>query len=82
MKIKVMFYFIGVYNFSPAKSSGNVSGKGFCVGRLTGLYPVQGNKNAFWNCWKGLTYQQDCPVGLIYDQSCQCCKYLKHSEPI
>ncbi|KAM5180707.1 uncharacterized protein ACMZJ9_001239 [Mantella aurantiaca] len=75
-----------VYYSPPEKSSSNVGGKGFCVGKSTGLYPVPGNKNAFWNCWKGLTYQQDCPIGLIFDEKCQCCnkpeKHPKNNEPI
>uniref|UniRef100_A0A8C5P6M9 chitinase n=1 Tax=Leptobrachium leishanense TaxID=445787 RepID=A0A8C5P6M9_9ANUR len=49
-------------------------GIGFCAGKTTGLYPVAENKHAFWNCWKGRTYQQNCPAGLIFKESCQCCK--------
>ncbi|CAH2221300.1 acidic mammalian chitinase-like [Pelobates cultripes] len=58
---------------SPSKSSsGSSDSSGFCVGKASGLYPVKGNSKAFWNCWKGLTYQQKCPAGLVFDQSCQC----------
>ncbi|XP_063306082.1 probable endochitinase [Pelobates fuscus] len=66
---------------SPSKSSsGSSDSSGFCVGKASGLYPVKGNRKAFWNCWKGLTYQQKCPAGLVFDQSCQCCIFLSSSS--
>ncbi|XP_056416123.1 acidic mammalian chitinase-like [Hyla sarda] len=56
------------------KNTESSGGDGFCVGKASGLYPVAGKRNSFWNCWRGLTYQQDCPVGLVFSMSCKCCK--------
>ncbi|KAM8976577.1 LOW QUALITY PROTEIN: acidic mammalian chitinase-like [Pelodytes ibericus] len=55
-------------------TSNNSRANGFCAGKASGLYPVIGNKNAYWNCWDGVTYQQNCPVGLFFVESCQCCE--------
>ncbi|CAH2220956.1 acidic mammalian chitinase [Pelobates cultripes] len=56
---------------TPARSGGS----GFCAGKANGLYPVVENKNAFWQCSNGITYQQNCPTGLVFDPSCQCCNW-------
>ncbi|XP_041440658.1 chondroitin proteoglycan 2-like [Xenopus laevis] len=58
---------------SENSNSGTSGSIGFCVGKASGLYPVSGNKNAYWNCWNGITYKQNCPDGLVFDQTCQCC---------
>ncbi|KAM4702433.1 acidic mammalian chitinase-like [Discoglossus pictus] len=50
-------------------------GSGFCAGKASGLYPVAGNKNAFWHCLNGVTYQQHCQTGLVFDPSCECCNW-------
>ncbi|XP_073474009.1 acidic mammalian chitinase-like, partial [Aquarana catesbeiana] len=61
---------------SSGSSSGSSSGgSGFCAGKASGLYPVAGNKNAFWHCLNGVTYQQNCQAGLIFDPSCECCNW-------
>ncbi|XP_069488693.1 acidic mammalian chitinase-like [Ambystoma mexicanum] len=57
---------------SGGSSSG---GSGFCAGKASGLYPVAGNKNAFWHCLNGVTYQQHCQAGLVFDTSCLCCNW-------
>ncbi|XP_044307249.1 acidic mammalian chitinase-like [Varanus komodoensis] len=58
---------------SSGGSSG--SGSGFCAGKASGLYPVAGNKNAFWHCLNGETYEQHCQAGLVFDPSCSCCNW-------
>ncbi|XP_075119200.1 chondroitin proteoglycan-2-like, partial [Leptodactylus fuscus] len=54
--------------------------KEFCAGRASGLYPVAGDKNAFWNCANGITYKQYCSAGLVFDTSCECCNYPTASD--
>ncbi|XP_067387674.1 acidic mammalian chitinase [Emydura macquarii macquarii] len=58
---------------SGSGSSG--SGSGFCAGKANGLYPVANNRNAFWHCLNGNTYQQHCQTGLVFDTSCSCCNW-------
>ncbi|XP_030725201.2 acidic mammalian chitinase [Globicephala melas] len=58
---------------SGSGSSSSV-GSGYCAGKANGLYPVANNRNAFMNCANGITYEQYCPAGLVFDTSCQCCK--------
>ncbi|XP_041439779.1 acidic mammalian chitinase isoform X2 [Xenopus laevis] len=60
-------------NHSSSDGGSSTGSTGFCSGKSNGLYPVAGNNNAFWNCWRGITYQQKCPSRLIFDKSCQCC---------
>ncbi|XP_017354841.1 acidic mammalian chitinase isoform X2 [Cebus imitator] len=61
---------------SGSTSSGDSSGgSGFCAGKANGLYPVANNSNAFWNCLNGVTYQQNCQAGLVFDTSCDCCNW-------
>ncbi|XP_016848763.2 acidic mammalian chitinase [Anolis carolinensis] len=57
---------------SGGSSSG---GSGFCAGKANGLYPVANNKNAFWHCLDGTTYEQHCQTGLVFDTSCNCCNW-------
>ncbi|XP_071994930.1 acidic mammalian chitinase-like isoform X1 [Engystomops pustulosus] len=59
---------------SPGSSSGgSPRGSEFCVGKDDGLYPVGGDKNAFWHCFNGFSYRRVCPPGLVYNPSCHCC---------
>ncbi|XP_024108846.2 acidic mammalian chitinase isoform X1 [Pongo abelii] len=56
-------------------SGGSSGGSGFCAGKANGLYPVANNRNAFWHCLNGVTYQQNCQAGLVFDTSCDCCNW-------
>ncbi|XP_077883126.1 acidic mammalian chitinase [Ictidomys tridecemlineatus] len=56
-------------------SGGSSGGSGFCAGKPNGLYPVADNRNAFWNCVNGITYQNNCQQGLVFDPSCSCCNW-------
>ncbi|KAL4664647.1 hypothetical protein H8957_015986 [Semnopithecus entellus] len=63
-------------NGSESSGSGSSSGgSGFCAGKANGLYPVANNRNAFCHCVNGITYQQNCPAGLVFDTSCDCCNW-------
>uniref|UniRef100_A0A2K6AHS3 Acidic mammalian chitinase n=1 Tax=Mandrillus leucophaeus TaxID=9568 RepID=A0A2K6AHS3_MANLE len=56
-------------------SGGSSGGSGFCAGKANGLYPVANNRNAFWHGVNGVTYQQNCPAGLVFDTSCDGCNW-------
>uniref|UniRef100_A0A096MMJ1 Acidic mammalian chitinase n=1 Tax=Papio anubis TaxID=9555 RepID=A0A096MMJ1_PAPAN len=56
-------------------SGGSSGGSGFCAGKANGLYLVANNRNAFWHCVNGVTYQQNCPAGLVLDTSCDGCNW-------
>ncbi|KAM4805511.1 acidic mammalian chitinase-like [Urocitellus parryii] len=56
-------------------SGGSSGGSGFCAGKPDGLYPVADNRNAFWSCQNGITYQDNCLQGLLFDTSCSCCNW-------
>ncbi|XP_003933499.1 acidic mammalian chitinase isoform X1 [Saimiri boliviensis] len=58
-----------------SSSGGSSGGSGFCAGKANGLYPVANNRNAFWHCLNGVTYQQNCQAGLVFDTSCDCCNW-------
>ncbi|XP_058860131.1 acidic mammalian chitinase-like isoform X1 [Acipenser ruthenus] len=62
---------------SGGGSSGGSSsgGSGFCAGKANGLYPDASNKNHFWDCVNGETYNQHCGAGLVFDTSCSCCNW-------
>ncbi|CAI9151750.1 unnamed protein product [Rangifer tarandus platyrhynchus] len=66
---------------NPGNESGNGNesssseGRGYCADKADGLYPVENNRNAFWNCANGITYEQNCPTGLVFDTSCHCCNW-------
>ncbi|KAJ3602751.1 hypothetical protein NHX12_030499, partial [Muraenolepis orangiensis] len=40
-----------------------------------GLYPDPTNKNHFYECSQGKTYQKRCATGLVFDPSCNCCNW-------
>ncbi|KAJ8258686.1 hypothetical protein COCON_G00176980 [Conger conger] len=56
-------------------SGGGSGGSGFCAGKSNGLYPDPTNKNHFYECSQGQTYQQHCATGLVFDTSCNCCNW-------
>ncbi|XP_049986924.1 acidic mammalian chitinase isoform X1 [Alexandromys fortis] len=56
-------------------SGGSSEGSGFCAGKADGLYPVADDRNAFWHCHNGITYQKRCQAGLVFDTSCTCCNW-------
>ncbi|XP_029410573.1 acidic mammalian chitinase-like [Nannospalax galili] len=58
-----------------SSSGGSSGGNGFCADRADGLYPVEDNKNALWQCVNGITHQQHCQAGLVFDTSCNCCNW-------
>ncbi|XP_039605940.1 acidic mammalian chitinase-like [Polypterus senegalus] len=61
---------------SSSGSGGSSSGgSGFCAGKANGLYPDASNKNHFWHCLNGNTYNQHCAAGLVFDPSCSCCNW-------
>ncbi|XP_013866364.1 acidic mammalian chitinase [Austrofundulus limnaeus] len=59
----------------PATTTKVVTGNGFCVGKVDGLYPNVDDRNTFYQCVAGLTYVQRCQPTLIYNHYCQCCVY-------
>uniref|UniRef100_A0A8C9XP78 Acidic mammalian chitinase n=1 Tax=Sander lucioperca TaxID=283035 RepID=A0A8C9XP78_SANLU len=58
-----------------SSSGGSSTGSGFCAGKSNGLYPDPTNKNHFYECNQGNTYNQHCAVGLVFDNSCKCCNW-------
>ncbi|CAK6439200.1 unnamed protein product [Pipistrellus nathusii] len=60
---------------SGSGSGSGSGGSGFCADKADGLYPVADNRNAFWHCINGITYQQNCQAGLVFDPSCSCCNW-------
>ncbi|XP_072305201.1 acidic mammalian chitinase-like [Eucyclogobius newberryi] len=52
-----------------------VSGSAFCVGKESGLYANNENKNTYYQCSNGLTYLMRCPASLVFNVRCQCCDW-------
>ncbi|OCT91821.1 acidic mammalian chitinase [Xenopus laevis] len=60
---------------SGSGSGSGSSSSGFCVGKSSGLYPNPSNKSGFYHCVNGITYEQSCQSGLVFDTSCSCCNW-------
>nr|XP_028590005.1 acidic mammalian chitinase-like [Podarcis muralis] len=60
---------------SSGGSGSGSSGGNFCNGKASGLYPDPTDKNSFYHCVNGKTYQQYCQSGLVFDASCSCCNW-------
>ncbi|XP_068450928.1 acidic mammalian chitinase-like [Clinocottus analis] len=58
-----------------SSSGGSSTGSGFCAGKADGIYPDPTNKNDFYDCNQGRTYNQHCATGLVFDDSCKCCNW-------
>ncbi|XP_078054046.1 acidic mammalian chitinase-like isoform X2 [Mustelus asterias] len=54
---------------------GSSGGSGFCAGKTSGTYADPKDKNKFYECVNGRTYQESCASGLVFDTSCQCCNW-------
>ncbi|XP_041860892.1 acidic mammalian chitinase-like [Melanotaenia boesemani] len=52
-----------------------VSGEGFCAGKVDGLYKNDKDANTFYQCTRGNTFLQSCPVNLAFNERCQCCDW-------
>ncbi|XP_078054039.1 acidic mammalian chitinase-like [Mustelus asterias] len=59
---------------APGGGSGG-GGSGFCVGKANGTYPDRKDKNKFYECVNGRTYEEHCGSGLVYDTACSCCNW-------
>ncbi|XP_076797324.1 chitotriosidase-1 isoform X2 [Arvicanthis niloticus] len=47
----------------------------FCQGRADGVYPNPREKSSYYNCGGGRLFQQNCPPGLVFRDSCKCCTW-------
>ncbi|XP_078054040.1 acidic mammalian chitinase-like [Mustelus asterias] len=54
---------------------GSSGGSGFCAGRANGTYVDPKDKNKFYQCVNGRTYENSCAPGLVFDPSCDCCNW-------
>ncbi|XP_007939348.1 chitotriosidase-1 [Orycteropus afer afer] len=61
----------------PSKpESGPSPGKDtFCQGKADGIYPSPRERSSFYTCVGGRLFQQNCPAGLVFSSSCQCCTW-------
>ncbi|KAK2851710.1 hypothetical protein Q5P01_007986 [Channa striata] len=47
----------------------------FCKGKADGIQANPDNIKTFYNCLSGITYIQNCPANLIFQDSCKCCDW-------
>ncbi|XP_034146376.1 uncharacterized protein LOC105022134 isoform X17 [Esox lucius] len=64
----------------PHKRPNSKETSHFCEGRADGLYNKADAPGSFHHCVKGFTWIQNCPSGLVFDDSCKCCIWPKGSE--
>ncbi|KAJ8008090.1 hypothetical protein DPEC_G00101150 [Dallia pectoralis] len=64
----------------PHKRPGTKDTSHFCDGRADGLYHKADAPGSFYNCGHGFTLIQNCPAGLVFDDSCKCCDWPEDSE--
>ncbi|XP_049438191.1 acidic mammalian chitinase-like [Epinephelus fuscoguttatus] len=56
-------------------TTGVISGGSFCSGKADGLYINDKNRNSFYQCFHGITYLQQCPTNLVFNDKCNCCNW-------
>ncbi|RVE70894.1 hypothetical protein OJAV_G00068520 [Oryzias javanicus] len=54
----------------PATSDNN-----FCATKVGGVYAKPDAPGSFYNCANGITWIQNCPNGLVFQDSCKCCTW-------
>nr|XP_023649259.1 acidic mammalian chitinase-like isoform X2 [Paramormyrops kingsleyae] len=59
----------------PQTTTKQPNGSGFCSGRPDGLYPKVDDRNVFYNCAHDMTYVQQCPSRLVFNNNCKCCDW-------
>uniref|UniRef100_UPI00398EC834 acidic mammalian chitinase-like n=1 Tax=Pristiophorus japonicus TaxID=55135 RepID=UPI00398EC834 len=47
----------------------------WCQDKPDGIYADPNDLNKFYNCAHGRTYHMNCPLGLVFDESCLCCNW-------
>ncbi|XP_024149531.1 chitotriosidase-1 [Oryzias melastigma] len=54
----------------PATSDAN-----FCATKVGGVYAKPDAPGSFYNCANGITWVQNCPNNLVFQDSCKCCNW-------
>ncbi|XP_039657199.1 chondroitin proteoglycan 2-like [Perca fluviatilis] len=68
-------------NYPPVTTTTNPTPiDNFCNGKNNGQYTNPTAPNYFYNCWDGNTYLQNCPLNLVFNQTCSCCDYPPNSN--
>ncbi|XP_054902246.1 acidic mammalian chitinase-like [Poeciliopsis prolifica] len=62
---------------TPKTTKTPVSGRNFCVDKADGNYVNENDRHTFYMCAGGITYTQNCPSNLVYNETCDCCNYNK-----
>ncbi|KAM6217321.1 chitotriosidase-1 [Rhynchocyon petersi] len=60
---------------SGPESGSSPGGDTFCQGKANGLYANPGDRSSFYSCSGGQLFLQNCPAGLVFSASCQCCTW-------
>uniref|UniRef100_A0A3P9MAL3 chitinase n=1 Tax=Oryzias latipes TaxID=8090 RepID=A0A3P9MAL3_ORYLA len=47
----------------------------FCATKIGGVYAKPDAPGSFYNCANGITWIQNCPHGLVFQDSCKCCTW-------
>ncbi|XP_010588526.1 chitotriosidase-1 [Loxodonta africana] len=47
----------------------------FCQGKADGLYPAPQERSSYYSCAGRRLFLQNCPAGLVFSPSCQCCTW-------
>ncbi|XP_034552058.1 chitotriosidase-1-like [Notolabrus celidotus] len=47
----------------------------FCLTKIGGVYAKPDAPGSFYNCANGITWIQNCPANLVFDDTCKCCNW-------
>lgn len=47
----------------------------FCATKAGGIYAKPDAPGSFYNCANGITWVQNCPATLVFQDSCKCCAW-------
>ncbi|XP_029362006.1 chitotriosidase-1-like [Echeneis naucrates] len=59
----------------PTVTQSTAPDNNFCATKAGGLYAKADAPNSFYSCANGLTWIQNCPANLVFQESCQCCNW-------
>ncbi|XP_074538457.1 chitotriosidase-1-like [Halichoeres trimaculatus] len=59
----------------PRPTSSSTEPGNFCATKANGVYAKPDAPHSFYSCANGMTWIQNCPATLVFDNNCKCCNW-------
>uniref|UniRef100_A0A3Q3FFN8 Acidic mammalian chitinase n=1 Tax=Labrus bergylta TaxID=56723 RepID=A0A3Q3FFN8_9LABR len=61
--------------YKPTVTTSSTVPENFCATKTGGVYAKPDAPGSFYNCANGITWIQNCPANLVFQEACKCCNW-------